>query len=179
MITSIKIRKAELNDALNLSVLKKQVFISTYAINGIRKDFSEYINTEFTVNNTENAINDKNNIILIAESNGFMVGCAEISLLSNCPETKDNIPELTILYVFEHFKEKGVGYSLISEVENLVKEKSFPGLWLTVYHLNENAISFYKKQKYKIIGSTFFEMGGNKYDNKIRLNGQKGGCKPL
>lgn len=163
----IKIRRANITDALNLSVLKKQVFISTYAINGIRKDFSEYINTEFTVNNTENAINDKNNIILIAESNGFLVGCAEMCLLSNCPETKDNSPELTILYVLEHFKEKGAGYSLISEVENLVKEKGFSGLWLTVYHLNENAISFYKRQKYKIIGSTFFEMGGNKYENEI------------
>ena len=117
--------------------------------------------------NFENAINDKNNIILIAESNGFLVGCAEISLLSNCPETKDNSPELTILYVFEHFKEKGVGYSLISKTENLVKEKGFSELWLTVYHLNENAISFYKRQNYKIIGSTFFEMGGNKYENKI------------
>ncbi|MCK5170320.1 MAG: GNAT family N-acetyltransferase [Bacteroidales bacterium] len=167
MITSIKIRKAELTDALNLLVLKKQVFISTYAINGIRKDFSEYINAEFSVNNTENAINDKNKIILIAESNGFMVGCAEINLLSNCPETKDNGPELNIMYVFEHFKGKGVGYSLISKIENLVKEKGFPGLWLTVYHLNENAISFYKRQNYKIIGSTFFEMGGNKYENKI------------
>ncbi len=163
----IKIRRANITDVLNLSVLKKQVFISTYAINGIRKDFSEYINTEFSVNNTENAINDKNNIILIAESNGFMVGCAEMCLLSNCPETKDNSPELAILYVFEHFKEKGVGYSLISEVENLVKEKGFSGLWLTVYYLNKNAISFYKRQNYKIIGSTFFEMGGNKYENKI------------
>ena len=169
MITNIKIRKAELTDTLNLSVLKKQVFISTYAINGIRKDFSEYINTEFTVNNTENAINNKNNIILIAESNGFMVGCAEISLLSNCPEIKDNSPELTILYVFEHFKGKGVGWSLISEAENLVKEKGFSGLWLTVYHLNENAISFYKRQNYKIIGNTFFEMDGKKYENRIML----------
>lgn len=163
----IKIRRANITDALNLSVLKKQVFISTYAINGIRKDFSEYINTEFTVNNIENAINDKNNIILIAESDGFMVGCAEINLLSNCPETKDNSPELTILYVFEYCKEKGAGYSLISKTENLVKAKGFLGLWLTVYHLNENAISFYKRQNYKIIGSTFFEMSGNKYENKI------------
>ena len=165
----IKTRRAELADASNLSVLKRQVFISTYATNGIRKDFSEYINTEFTVNNTENAINDKNNIILIAESNGFLVGCAAISLLSNCPETKDNSPELNILYVFEHFKGKGIGYSLISKAENLVKEKGFPGLWLTGYHLNENAISFYKRQNYKIIGSTYFEMDGKKYENKIML----------
>jgi ribosomal protein S18 acetylase RimI-like enzyme len=58
-------------------------------------------------------------------------------------------------------------YSLISESENISGNKGFQGLRLTVYHLNRNAILFYKKQDYKIIGKTVFEMENQKYENKI------------
>ena len=163
----LKIRRAEKSDILNLSVLKKQVFISTYALDGIRQDFSDYITSEFSVEKLEQEINDENKIILLTNHKGFLVGCAEIYLNNKCNETNDNSPELTILYVFEHLKEKGVGFALISEVEKLVKEKGFPGLWLTVYSGNQYAINFYKRQSYKDIGKMYFEMGGEKYENRI------------
>lgn len=168
-MNGITIRKAIKSDALNLSVLKNQVFISTYAIDGIREDFSKYISQEFSVEKIENELNDENKIVLLAENKEFLIACAEIDLKNNCPEVNDNSPELTVLYVFEHFKGKGVGYALISEAEKLVKEKGFSGLWLTVYHQNRNALSFYKRQYYKVVGNTYFELGSVKYENKIML----------
>lgn len=163
----IEIRNANSQDVLNLSVLKKQVFISTYALEGIRSDFSRHINAEFSIEKTSKELNDKNKITLIAEHKDCIIGYAEIILNSNCNDLTENSPELSKLYVFEHFKGKGVGYSLISESENIARNKGFQGLWLTVYHLNRNAILFYKKQDYKIIGKTDFEMENQKYENKI------------
>lgn len=164
---NIKIRRATKEDVLNLSVLKKQVFISTYAIDGIRKDFSEYITSEFSEENLQENLKDENRIVLVAEQNDFLIGCAEIEINNRCNETKDNSPELTVLYVFEHAKGKGIGYRLITECESIVKRLNYPGLWLTVYHQNFNAIQFYNRQQYKDIGQWFFEMGGEKHENRI------------
>lgn len=167
MSNKIIIRRAVFSDALNLSVLKKQVFISTYACNGIKQDFSNHITSEFSVDKIENSINDENKIVLLAEINDFLVGCAELYLNSTCEETKDISPELNVLYVFEHAKGVGVGYSLISEAENILKKMNFPGLWLTVYYENIDAIKFYKRQLYEDIGLYLFEMEGEKYENRI------------
>jgi len=163
----LKIRRATIKDTRNLSVLKKQVFISTYALDGINQDFSNHINSELSEEKIENDLKDKNRIILLAEKNGFLIGCAEVFINSICKETGDSSPELNVLYVFEHAKGIGVGYSLISEAEQILKEMNFPGLWLTVYHKNFNAIKFYERQSYKDIGLWLFEMEGEKHENRI------------
>ena len=172
-MSELKIRRAEELDILNLSVLKKQVFISTYAIEGIDKDFSNHITTNFSVDKIEEDLNDKSKIILLAENKGFLIACAEIFLNSFCKETGDSSPELNVLYVFEHAKGKSVGYKLITEAENILKEMNFPGLWLTVYHENMNAIKFYQRQSYNDIGLWLFEMEGEKYENRIMFKNLK------
>ncbi len=164
---NLKIRKATELDIRNISVLKKQVFISTYALSGINNEFSNHITAEFSIERIEESIKDKNKIILVAERKGFLIGIAEIFLNSMCKETGNLSPELNVLYVFEHVKGKGIGFKLISECENIVKEYNLPGLWLTVYHQNENAIQFYERQSYKDIGTYLFEMEGKKYENRI------------
>lgn len=163
----LKIRKATREDVLNLSVLKKQVFISTYALNGINKDFSSHITKAFSENEILNNIEDPEKIVLLAEKHGFLIGCAEIGINSTCKETNNSSPELMVLYVFEHVKGQGVGYSLITDSERIAKEMKFPGLWLTVYHKNNEAIKFYLRQSYRDIGKWDFEMEGKSYENRI------------
>lgn len=164
---NLVIRKATVKDALNLSVLKKQVFISTYALSGINNDFSSHIISEFSIEKIKDQINDPEIIVLLAEKNGFLVGCAELFLNNTCKETGDSSPELNVLYVFEHLKGRGIGYKLISECESVLNEKKYPGMWLTVYHKNKAAIEFYKRQSYKDIGRYDFEMEGKYYENRI------------
>lgn len=161
------IRRALEADVLNISVLKKQVFISTYALSGINIEFSKHINYEFSEEKIRENILDSQKIILVAERKDFLIGIAEIFLNSTCKEAGSLSPELNVLYVFEHLKGKGIGFKLISECENIVKEHNFPGLWLTVYHQNKNAINFYERQLYKDIGQFYFEMEGKKHENRI------------
>ncbi len=163
----LTIRKANRKDVLNLSVLKKQVFISTYALNGINNEFSNHITENLSEDMVLKSTEDQNKLILLAEKEGFLLGCAELFLNSNCKETRNKSPELNVLYVFEHVKNKGIGYKLITESENVVKKMGYPGIWLTVYHENINAIKFYQRQSYKDIGTFQFEMKGKFYENRI------------
>ncbi|PLX13787.1 MAG: hypothetical protein C0597_11140 [Marinilabiliales bacterium] len=164
---NIKIRKATKSDVRNLSVLKKQVFISTYALDGINGEFSNHITKTFSEDEILKSIEEPDKITLLAEKDGFLLGCAEIVLNSTCKETGNKSPKLYVLYVFEHAKGKGIGYQLITESEKLVKELGYAGLWLTVYHENRAAINFYLRQLYKDIGAFQFEMEGNFYENRI------------
>jgi len=45
----------------------------------------------------------------------------------------------------------------------------FKIVWLTVYYKNERAINFYVKNRFKEAGNTYFEMGGNRYENKVMV----------
>ncbi len=163
----LTIRTANRKDILNLSVLKKQVFINTYALNGIDSEFSNHITKNLSEDMILKSIEDENKLILLAEKDEFLLGCAELFLNSTCQETKNKSPELNVLYVFEHAKNKGVGYKLLTESERVAKRMDYPGMWLTVYHENFNAIKFYLRQSYKDIGTFQFEMEGKFHENRI------------
>lgn len=162
------IRKANLDDVLNLAVLKQQVWIATYAEEGIRAEFSKYVLDTFTVDNIQKNIQDKNRIVLVAENDNHLVGCVEIALKARCPvENEANSPEITVLYVLERFIGKSIGKRLLEKAIEQIKEFGSKSTFLTVYHKNHKALEFYKRYGFKSIGSTNFIMDGNSYLNNI------------
>jgi len=166
----VKIRNAELSDIENLTVLKLQVWIATYATEGIRKEFADYVLSEFTIEKTQNTILDTNLITLIAESDNHLIGCIEIKFnsIDAIPQVKDH-PEISVLYVLERFFRVGVGTKLLKEALSIIKKMNFHSAWLSVYYKNERAISFYRKNNFDIIGATFFKMQKNQYENKVMV----------
>ncbi|MBP1631151.1 MAG: spermidine/spermine N(1)-acetyltransferase [Bacteroidetes bacterium] len=170
MASEIIIRKAELFDIENITVLKQQVWVSTYAEKGITKEFSDYVLSEFSMYNTRKSILDIDRNLLIAEIENHLIGCIEISFASNYPiPSLVNIPEISVLYVLEKFCGMGVGQKLLEEALLILKKKHFTAAWLTAYHKNHKALSFYKKNHFEMIGITHFEMSENKYENTILI----------
>lgn len=170
MKNKLVIRSADIIDIENITVLKQQVWISTYAVEGIRSEFSNYVLSEFTSKNIRKTILDREKKILIAEIDNHIIGCVEIDFNSKCPiPIGQNYPEITELYVLERFSGIGVGSELLVEVMAVLRKRNITNTWLTVYHKNERALEFYKKKDFKMIGITEFEMDGNKYENKVML----------
>ena len=169
MKTNIVYRNAELSDSLNLSVLFKQVFIQTYATEGINTESSIYITKEFSVEKIKNTIENYPGNIIVALNGNNLVGVAEIDFEKECPVNNELIPELSKLYVLECFMKKGIGYRLLTEVEKAVRIKGEKELWLSVNIMNTRAISFYERQQYKRIGNLFFQMEFNSYENHVML----------
>jgi len=164
----ISIRNAALDDAVNITVLKQQVWISTYAVEGIRQEFSDYVLSEFTVENERQNLHDLNVQIVVAMQGRHLIGCAEFNLKPSSPnDTMAACPELTVLYVLERFVGRGVGQQLLDSALIELKTMGFGHVWLTVYHENERANCFYNKNGFHQIGEAFFEMDGNQYKNWI------------
>jgi len=168
--TEVLIRAAEISDVNNLTVLKQQVWIATYAVEGIRTEFSTYVLSEFTSDKLLETILDKNKILLIAEIDNHLVGCVEVNLRCDCPvDLVQDQPEIAVLYVLERYTGVGIGLKLLTEALSELKEKDFKAAWLTVYHKNERALKFYTKNNFRIVGITSFEMDGNQYENKVMM----------
>jgi ribosomal protein S18 acetylase RimI-like enzyme len=167
MKKEITFRKAELADALRLSVLYKQVYIQTYATEGVTTEFANFISKQFAVEKIENTIINHPDNIILAVYKDNLVGVAEIELNKKCPVNNIIGPELNKLYVLEWFCGMGVGHGLLKEIEKIVSGKGIKEMWLWVYILNERAISFYERQGYQWIGNAFFQMEFNKYENKV------------
>jgi diamine N-acetyltransferase len=164
------IRFANIEDSKNITVLKQQVWIATYAVEGIRNEFSNYVLTEFTPEKIRSTIQDKNRIILIAENNNHLVGCVEIALNEKCPvELGNDCPEIAVLYVLERFMGKGIGKMLLHEAIEKIKKLGYKSTWLTVYYKNHKALEFYQRNHFISIGSTNFVMDGNRYENKVMI----------
>lgn len=170
MTNRLVIRPADITDINNIAVLKQQVWIATYAVEGLRNEFSNYVLSEFRLENIRATIFNQNKILLIAQIDNHIIGCVEIDFKSECPiPFKQNCPEITVLYVLDRFIGMGVGSDLLNEALSEIKKRNMNSTWLTVYHKNEKAIEFYKKKDFKQAGITDFEMDGNKYENKIMM----------
>jgi ribosomal protein S18 acetylase RimI-like enzyme len=164
----LKIRKATIQDVHNLTILKQQVWISTYATEGIIDDFSKYVHTNYSLEKTQLAINDTSKICLIAETDNALIACVEIKLNPKCPIQKyNNSPEINEFYILERFQGKGIGKQILDVCFKTIKSLSYNSVWLTVYHKNKKAIDFYKKHSFINIGETNFILNQEKHKNYI------------
>jgi len=166
----ILVKKAGLNDLNNLAVLKQQVWISTYATEGIIEEFSKYVLSEYSVENIKKSITDKTKLTLIAVDNKSVIGCVEILLTPTKPiNTIEPSIEISNFYILEKFQGGGIGKKLLTACLKEIKQLSFNKVWLTVYYKNQNAIEFYLKQHFSQIGETEFILENNKHKNYIML----------
>jgi diamine N-acetyltransferase len=162
------IRLATNEDAPNLAALSIQVWLHTYATSGIRTSLSEYVLSEFTVDKFTDIVADPDHILIIAEVEYHLVGYADLKLNSPCKDIRNTTTELATLYVQEHFAGRGIGSQLFNACH--LRAQQFTGesdFWLSVYHLNQRAISFYQKHGLSIQGSFFFEFGRESHKNYI------------
>ena len=159
--------RAKIEDSLRISVLLKTVYIETYGKEGITFEFANFIDKRFSVEYIEKIILENPDQFIIAYYDYNPIGAAEILYNTSCPVSKRTIPELSKLYVLNHFTGKGIGYGLLVESEKLLLEKGFKEVFLIAYIKNKRALSFYDRQGFKKIGKTDFVMENNSYVNWV------------
>ena len=173
MLEDIIIRPATPSDIPNLVVLGQQVWIATYADEGLRDEFSKYVLAEFTIKKMTEDLEKPEGIILVAENKGHLIGYVRIILDSKTPHVLSEkgltAPEINTLYVLERFLGKGVGYKLLDAAETHLKSNGFSQVWLDSFSENERAIQFYERQDFKRIGISYFEETGVRYKNIVML----------
>lgn len=167
MRPELVVRPGRPGDAARLAALATQVFLHTYATQGISSAISDHVLSEFTPQKFTAWLGSETTRIVAAEEGAHLVGYARIDFGAVCPERSASTAELATLYVQEHFAGQGVGSALLARAEALVGQRTGQPLWLTVYAQNASAIAFYAARGYSTIGTAWFLLGGERHENHV------------
>ncbi len=164
------IRSGVPGDAENLTALAMQVWLQTYATEGISSTISSYVLSEFTVARFQALLSAESSVVFIAEVGKNLVGYAVVSVDTPCPEPTSAKVELATLYIQAPFAGKGVGSSLLRQAESWARQEKNSSVWLTVNSRNVRAIAFYTKHQYRQLGITYFALGHEKHENLVLVS---------
>lgn len=162
-----KYRKAKLDDAQQISVLFGQVYIHTYGTNGVSKEFTIAVESEFNIPRLEADITGDECLIWIATYDENPIAALKIYRNKKCPNQEFSAPEIHKLYMLSHFYGQGIAHKLLRKGESELRNLGEKKVWLWVLESNERAIRFYKKESYQAIGTADLQLSKNTYTNII------------
>jgi ribosomal protein S18 acetylase RimI-like enzyme len=167
------LRPATPADVLTIAVLGMQVFMDTYATEGVRDAIAREALESFAPEAIAAIIERPDTLFLLAEANQHLVGFAQIRLQTDHPLIGDTqAAELSRLYVQERFTGRGLGWQLLQRGETEASARGASKLWATVWVGNSRALLFYPRQGYENAGSPVHRLQAETHQNVLF-------CKPL
>ena len=156
------------DDALCLSVLAMQVFLDTYATQGIRPAIACEVLSAYSQAAFERAISAPVSRLAVAESEGHLVGFAQLTLGPGHALAPAGSPaELLRLYVQEPFTGRQVGSRLLAWTQQAATAAGANVLGLTPWVHNHRALAFYARRGYTDHGPTHFTFEGESHENRV------------
>lgn len=169
MRPNLDIRRGKPEDASRLAVLATQVWLHTYATDGITADIADYVLSELSHEKYRALLNDLACQVFVATSRESLVGFAVVKFGTPCTDDSASSVELQTLYVQEHFEGCGAGGLLLRAAEVEARQRSNCALWLTVNAKNARAVGFYSHQGYTKIGTAYFVLGEGRHENHVLI----------
>ena len=164
----VLLRNAKPEDALCLSVLAMQVFLDTYATEGIRPPIAREVLASYSQSAFASAIESNDGSISVAEVKSNMVGFAQLTFGAQHELAPVGVQaELLRLYVQEPFTGAKVGTKLLAQAEHIASEHGATVLWLTPWVHNHRARAFYARRHYIDYGLTHFTFEGESHENRV------------
>ncbi|WP_455827482.1 GNAT family N-acetyltransferase [Pseudomonas graminis] len=163
-----QIRHAIPQDALCIGVLGMQVFLDTYATEGIRCAIAKQALHAFAPESVAQLIEQPGTALVVAEVNNHLVGFAQIQLgTGHALIDTPNVAELQRLYIQERFTGQGIGVQLLQAAEQLAAREGAAMLWATVWVGNERALGFYPRRGYAVLGAPTYTFQGESHENRL------------
>lgn len=165
---AVELRSARPEDALCLSVLAIQVFLDTYATDGIRPSLAREVLSSYSQAIFNEAIADSQTRLVVAQRAGHLVGFAQVTLLACHQLAPSGVQaELLRLYVQEPLTGIRVGTRPLAEAERLAALTGSTVIWLSPWAQNHRALAFYARRGYQDFGLTHFTFEAESYENRV------------
>jgi GNAT superfamily N-acetyltransferase len=162
------IRPARSDDALCLGMLATQVFLDNYAPAGIRAAIANEALRSFSTGAIEAVLQKRDCFVLVAEVEQHLVAFAQVTVGTAQALVQTETPaELDRLYVQEPFTRIGLGSRLIAQAESQARAMGASAMWLTPWVHNHRALQFYAKHGYRDLGTTWFDLDGERHENRV------------
>ncbi|QDQ29355.1 GNAT family N-acetyltransferase [Chitinimonas arctica] len=146
-----------------------QVWLHTYATDGVTPSLARYVLQEFTPANFLSLLARTDAQVLVAESGNALLAYATLAFQAARPDGRQGT-ELATLYVQEHFTGAGLGSMLLGQCRQIAQSRSGDAeIWLTVNARNRRAMDFYRKHGFVRNGTSYFELDGEKHENHVLI----------
>lgn len=160
MTGEARLRAGELGDAQCIGALAIQVFLDTYATEGIRPDLAREALEHYGPAAFAQRLADPGRSFTLVERDGHLLAFAEVVV--DAPSA-----ELVRLYVQPAFQGKRLGRALIAHTEAACRAGGVDRLWLTAWEGNARALGFYRRQGFTTEGTAEHVIEGRSYRNHV------------
>ena len=165
---ALRVRPGTADDALNIAALATQVFLDTYATEGVFRHLALEAFTEYSVEAFNARLKEPERRFVVAEVAGGLIGFAEVlALPQSAPVGSVSGAQLVRLYVQPQAQGSGVGRALIEAAETLTTSQSLEALWLTAWEHNDRALAFYARVGYEDLGPSTYTCVGETYGTRV------------
>ena len=164
---ALLVRAAIRSEAEALSALSIQVWLQTYATDGVSQTLARHVLNTYSPAQFMQWISDRNRLTLVALQGDNLIGFALTSFDTAALNTVAT-PELLTLYVQTRFIGLGVGTALLRATQNAVAQRSGDcRLTLSVNAENSAAIGFYRHHGFDECGTTNFYLDTVAHKNYV------------
>lgn len=160
-------RRVNIADTQTLSTLATQVFLDTYATQGINEALAREVATVYSAEAFERRLRDAAVELWMVEAGGYTVGFVDIAFATSCPVPGVRGAEVFRLYVQRPFLRRGLGRALIAKAEASARARGLDAIWLTAWAGNHGALAFYQSLSFRDIGTTEYVIDGMGYENRV------------
>ncbi len=168
MSSDFTLRTGTTDDATTIAALAIQVFLDTYATDGVRPDVAREALRDYGVDAFLPRLREPQRRFILAERGTALVGFAELSLSDETtPAGGERGAELVRLYIQPAAQRAGLGRQLIRAAEAMATEAGLGAMWLTAWDGNHRALGFYAHEGYADIGATNYRIEGVDYGNRV------------
>ncbi|WP_422086628.1 GNAT family N-acetyltransferase [Variovorax sp.] len=165
---SLQVRPGVATDAHALAALAIQVWLDTYATDGVNDRLGRHVLDAFAPSGFAALAQDPDATLLVAQNDAYLVGYALLRFDAAQPLAQLGNTELCTLYVQERFTGAGVGTALLRQARTAVAERTgADALWLAVNTRNRRACGFYEKHGFSLRGRTWFVLGEDRHENHV------------
>jgi diamine N-acetyltransferase len=160
MQAAIRIRRAEEEDALVLSVFAETTFRDAFADSNTTVNMQLHCAESYGQALQLAEIRDSTRETWIAESDDRLVAFVQLRLDAASPIISSERPvEIQRFYVDASHHGAGLAHQLMAHVLARAKAAGSAALWLGVWERNPRALAFYRKWAFDVVGEHTFRLG--------------------
>jgi len=161
MSSGTTIRPARLSEAPALSDLMRRTFVAANGHCSTPENVGAFLAQAYTPERQAREIRDPDTLTLIVEQDGAWAGFAQLRWGTVPPPEVTLRPavELGRIYLDAAFHGKGIAALLVTHLLAAARLRHSRSVWLNVWQESEQAIRFYRKHGFQIVGRSIFQVG--------------------
>ena len=159
-IPKSRIRRAQENDALALSVLAERTFREAFADSNTTANMQLHCAANYGPHLQLAEIRDSSRETWVVESHSRLVAYVQLRFDATSPMISGERPvEIQRFYVDAAHHGAGLAHQLMAHVVARAAAAGSTVLWLGVWERNPRALAFYRKWRYEVVVDHIFMVG--------------------